>query len=157
MSLLIAQVRSDHVFTGGAHSHAVCRFVVGAVTQTLPHRCGFRITDASTIINRVARVCYLLDPIGKATEELTIVVCEAGCEVERSFRSNSSYGTSSDAQLAFEARIVVDGVVVRTGFALHQNGAQKNEVTKGGMNEISVNSHMTEASLDSHRFMRDDP
>src|SRR5215831_4993199 len=157
MSLLIAQVRSDYVFTGGAHSHAVCRLVVGAVTQTLPHRSGFRITDASTIINCVAGVCYLLDPIGKATEELAIVVRKARCEVERPFRSNGPYGTSSDAQLAFEAGVVVDRVVVRTCFTIHQNGAQKNEVAKLWVNKISVDSHVAEASLDSHRFMRNHP
>src|SRR5262247_3506767 len=100
------------------------------MAQALPHRRRLGVADASTIVDRVARVGDLLDPIAKAAHELAVVVREARREVERSFRTDRSDRTRGDAELAFEAGVVVDGMVVVVRVAPDEDGAEEDEVAE---------------------------
>src|SRR5262249_54905665 len=48
-------------------------------------------------------------------------------------------------------------MVVGTCFAIYQHRAQKNKVAEFRMDEIAVNSHVSESSLDGDGFMRHQP
>ena len=157
VALPIVQVGADHVFAGRADGHAVRRLVVGPVAQALPHRCRLGLADAPAIVDGVVRVGHLLDPIGEAAQELAIVVGEAGREIERALRPDRPDRTSGDAQLAFEARIVVDRVVVSGRLAIDQHGPQQDEIAESRVDQVAVNPHVAEAGLDGHRLVGDDP
>ena len=123
--LLVVQIGADDVFAGRTYRHAVGRLVVGAVAQALPHRCRLGLADAPAIVEGVARVGDLLDPIGEAAQELAIIVGEAGGEIERAVRADGADRTGGDAELAFEARVVVDRmVVIASTSTIDQHGAQ---------------------------------
>ncbi len=157
VALPIVQVGADHVLAGRTDGHAVGRLVVGPVAQALPHRCRLGLADAPAIVDGVARVGHLLDPIGEAAQELAIVVGEAGREIERALRPDRPDRASGDAQLAFEARIVVDRVVVFGRLAIDQHGPQQDEVAEPRVDQVAVNPHVAEAGLDGHRLVGDDP
>src|SRR5262245_32216318 len=104
--LLVVQVGTDDVLAGRTHRQAVGRLVIGAMAKTLPHGRGLRLADAPPIVDGVACVCHLLDPIGKAAEKLAVIMGKTRREVERALRPNGAYGTSSHAQLAFETGVI---------------------------------------------------
>ena len=127
------------------------------MAQTLPHRCGFGIGDTPPVIEGVLRIGDLLHPIGEASEKLSVVVREAGREVEGTFRSNGSHGARGHAQLAFQARVVSDRPIVLRGFAFHENRTQQHKVAKSGVDQIPKDSHVTKPGLDRNRLMRHNP
>ena len=51
--LAIRQIWAYHILSGRTDRHAIGRFVIGTVRQALPHGCGFRSTDALTIIHGI--------------------------------------------------------------------------------------------------------
>src|SRR6516162_8476247 len=127
------------------------------MAEALPHGGCLGLADPTAIVHGVARVRHLLDPIGEAAQELAIIVGKAGRKIERAVRSNRAYGTGGYTQLAFEAGVVVDGVVIIAGFTLHEHGSQQHEIAKSRVNQIAVNAHVTEPSFDRDRLMRDNP
>jgi hypothetical protein len=74
-------------------------------------------------------------------------VGEAGREFERAVGPDSADGAGGDAQLAFQARVVLDGVIVTVHFELGEHGAEQHEVPEPRMDQIAVNAHMAEAGL----------
>src|SRR5262245_51558655 len=155
--LLVVQVGTDDILAGRTHSHAVGRLVIGAMAETLPHGRGLRLADAPPIVDGVACVCHLLDPIGKAAEKLAVIMGKTRREVERALRPNGAYGTSSHAPLAFETGVVRNRAVIVARFTAEQHGAQQHEITEFWMNQVAVNAQVTQAGLDGDRLMRDDP
>src|SRR6516225_6964822 len=123
------------------------------MAEALPHGGCLGLADTPAIVDGAARVRHLLDPIGEAAQELAIIVGKAGGEIERAVRSIRAYGTGGYTELAFEAGVVVDGVVIIAGFTLHEHGSQQHEI----VNQIAVNAHVTEPSFDRDRLMRDNP
>ena len=116
-----------------------------------------RLADAPPIIDRIARIRHLLDPIGKAAQELAIIVRKTGGEVERAVRADRSDRTGGHAQLAFEAGIVVNRVVIVARLTADQHGAQQHEIAKLRVNQVAVNAHVAEPGLDRDGLVRDDP
>src|SRR5262245_16388389 len=155
--LLVVQVGTDDILAGRTHSHAIGRLVIGAMAEALPHGCGLRLADAPPIIEGVARVCHLLDPIGKAAEKLAVIMGKTGREVERALRPNGAYGTSSHAQLAFETGVVRNRAVIVARFTAEQHGAQQHEIAEFWMNQVAVNAQVTKSGLDGDRLMGDNP
>src|SRR5215468_346522 len=151
--LLVVQVGTDDILAGRTHRHAVGRLVIGAMAEALPHRCRLRLADAPPIIDGVAGVGHLLDPIGKAAEKLAVIVCKTGREVERALRPNGAYGTSSHAQLAFETGVVRHRAVIVARFTAEQHGAQQHEIAEFWMNQVAVNAQVTKSGLDGDRLM----
>src|SRR5262245_37224242 len=151
--LLVVQIGTDDILPGRTNSHAVGRLVIGAMAEALPHGRGLRVADAPPIIDGVACVCHLLDPIGKAAEKLAVIVCKTGSEVERALRPNGAYGTSSHAQLAFETGVVRNRVVIVARFTAEQHGAQQHEIAEFWMNQVAVNAQVTKSGLDGDRLM----
>src|ERR1700730_17944055 len=82
MALLVMQVGTDDVLAGWTYGHAIGRFVIGAMAETLPHGHRLGLINTPAIIDSVARICDLLDPIGKPSQKLAIIVAEAGREIE---------------------------------------------------------------------------
>jgi Recombinase zinc beta ribbon domain len=96
-------------------------------------------------------------PVGLGARLRSDGVGEAGREIERALRPDRPDRTSGDAQLAFEARIVVDRVVVFGRLAIDQHGPQQDEVAESRVDQVAVNPHVAEAGLDGHRLVGDDP
>ena len=67
--------------------------------------------DSLAIVEGIACVGDLLDPVGKAAKKLPIIVGEAGREVERAVRADGADRAGGDAKLAFEAGVVVDRMI----------------------------------------------
>src|SRR5215470_13034516 len=155
--LLVVQVGTDDILAGRTHSHAVGRLVIGAMAEALPHGRRLRLADAPPIIDGVACVCHLLDPIGKAAKKLAVIVGKTGREVERALRPNGTHGTSSHAQLAFETGVIRNRAVIVARFTAEQHGAQQHEIAEFWMNQVAVNAQVTKAGLDGDRLMCDDP
>ncbi len=82
---------------------------------------------------------------------------EAGGEIERAVRPDGADRTGRDAELAFEAGVVVDRMVVVVDFDIDEHGAQQHEVAEFRMDQVAVNAHVAEPSLDRDRLVRDDP
>jgi hypothetical protein len=155
--LLVLKVRADDVFAGRAHRHAIGRFVVGPVAQALPHRGRLGLIDAPAVVEGVARIGDLLYPVGEAAEKFAIIVGEAGGKVERAVRADRSNWTGRYAQLALEARVVLDGVIVTIDLKLSEHGAQQDEVAELRVDEIAVNAHVPEPSFHRDGFVREHP
>src|SRR5262249_1451026 len=123
------------------------------MAEALPHGRSLRLADAPSIIDGVARICHLLDPIGKAAEKLAVIVCKTDSEIERALRGNGAYGTSSHAQLAFETGVVRYWAVIVARFTAEQHGAQQHEIAEFWMNQVAVNAQVTKSGLDGDRLM----
>jgi hypothetical protein len=72
-------------------------------------------------------------------------VGQARGEVERAVGSDSADRARCDAQLAFEARVVLDRVIVSLHIELGEHRAEEHEVAELRVDEIAVNAHMAEA------------
>src|SRR5262249_8677356 len=150
---LIHQVWADDILPGGTDCQAVGRFVIRAEAETLPHGRGFRVANAPAIINCIARVSDLLDPIGESAHELAIIMWEAGGEIERTFRANRADRASRHAKLAFEAWVVINRLVIVAGLAAHQHRTQQHKIPELWMNQVAVNAHMTQSGFDGDRLV----
>jgi hypothetical protein len=155
--LLILQIRSDHVLASGTDGHAVGRFVVGAVAEALPHGGGLGLVDTLAIVDGVARIGYLLHPVGEAAEKLSVVVREAGGKVERPVRADGAHGTGGNAELAFETGVVVEGLTVGIGLSFGEDSAEKDEVAEFRMDQVAVDAHVAKAGRDGNGLVRHDP
>src|SRR5262245_7019387 len=98
------------------------------MAQALPHRRSLHVADAPAIVDCVARIRDLLDPIAEAAHELPVVVREARREVERSVGTDGTHRTRGDTELALETWVVVDRMVVVARVASHEDRADQDEV-----------------------------
>ena len=65
--------------------------------------------------------------------------------------------TRRHAQLAFQARVVRDRLVVGGRLGGDQDRAQQDEVAEPGVDDVAVDAHVTEARSDGDRLVRHDP
>ena len=109
------------------------------------------------VVQGILAVGDLLDPIGEAAHELPVVVRVAGREVEVSVRSDGPHRTRRHAQLAFQARVVGERLIVGGRLGSDQDGPQQDEVAELGVDDVAVNAHVSQARSDGDRLVRDDP
>src|SRR5262249_2112684 len=74
-----------------------------------------------------------------------------------SVRADGSHGTRRHAQLAFQAWVVRDRLIVCRRLGTNQDRTQQDEVAELWVDDVAVNAHVTEARSDGYRLMRDDP
>src|SRR6516225_11199471 len=123
------------------------------MAQALPHRRRLRLADPAAIVDGILRVGHLLDPIGKPSQELPIIVGEAGREIKRALGPDRTHRAGGYAELAFKAGIVFDWVVVIGRLAVDQYSPQQDEVSIFWVNQIAMNPHMAKPCLDRNRFV----
>ena len=61
------------------------------------------------------------------------------------------------AQLALQARVVVDRLVVGGRLGVDQDRPQQDEVAELGVDDVAVDAHVPQARRDGDRLVRDDP
>ncbi len=67
--------------------------------------------------------------------------------------ANRSNRAGRHAELALEARVVIDGLVGCRDFRVHQNCPKENEVPELRMNDVPMNAHLSQARRHSDRFV----
>src|SRR5271165_670744 len=151
------QIGSNHILPSRADRHAVRSLVVGPEGEALPHRCRFGVSHWLPVVQGVLAVGDLLDPIGEPTHEFPVVVRLASREVEPTIRGDGPNGTSRYAQLAFQARVVRERLVVGGRLGGNQHGAQQDEVAELGVDHVAMDAHVTQTRSDCDRLVRHDP
>ncbi len=99
----------------------------------------------------------LFGPVAEAAHELTVVVRVAGGEVEMTVGGDRPGRAGRHAQLAFQARVVLDGPGVFADLGVDEDGAEQDEVAELGVDDVAVNTHLAEPRRDGDRLVRDDP
>ena len=72
-------------------------------------------------------------------------------------RGDGSHRTRRHAQLAFQARVVRDRLVVGGRLGSDQDRPQQDEVAELGVDDVAVDAHVPQARSDGDRLVRDDP
>ena len=106
--LLRREVGSDHVFACRTNRHAIRGLVIRTEGEALPGRNRFRILHTPPVIFSVATIGHGFNPICKSAHELPVIMRVASGEIERAVRADGTDRTRGHAQLAFEARVVVE-------------------------------------------------
>src|SRR5262245_9635963 len=154
---LVGEVRADDIFPCWADAQAVRRLVVGPEGKALPHRRRFRVRNLLAVVQGVLAVGDPLDPIGEPAHELPVVVRVAGREVEVTVRGDGPHRTRRHAQLALQARVVRERLVVGSRLGTDQYRAQQDEVAEAGVDDVAVYPHVPQAGGYSDRLVRHDP
>ncbi len=111
------------------------------VVALLQHRNRFRILDAPTVIQFVFTVGDGLDPIRKSAHELAIIMRVARGKIKRAVRADCADGTRRHAQLAFQARVVIEFPRIRADLRADENRAEQNEIAEARMNHVAMYAH----------------
>ena len=78
-------------------------------------------------------------------------------EVERAVPADCSDRTRGHAQLAFQARVVIQFLRIRADFRTNENCAEQNEISEVRVNHVAMNTHVAQPRCDRDGFVRHDP
>src|SRR5439155_15665473 len=103
------------------------------------------LADPAAIVEGVPALGDLLDPGSEPAHELAVIVGIAGREIKAAVGRDRTDRAGGDTELALEAWVIVDRLVVSGRLGVQQHGSQQDEAAEPGMDDVAMDAHPAQA------------
>lgn len=151
--LSIIEIGTDQVQACRADAHAIATSIPTAIGETLPDSHCFIVSSFFAIFRHVLAGDKGFDPIQKPSQPIPVGMHETFDKCERSVWGYGSGWTGGNAELAIDARIVVDRLIIGVQGCIYDYRSQAKMAAEYWVDKQSMVANQTEACRFCNRFM----